>query len=139
MTDLDAERFLAAQAPVYDTVVAELGAGRKPTHWMWFVFPQLAALGHSPTAQFYGLADLAAAEAYIAHPVLGPRLLACTELVNGVEGRSAHAIFGTPDDLKFRSSLTLFQRAAPGEAAFPAALGKYYDGVADAATLRLIG
>src|SRR4051794_34023027 len=113
MPDLD--RFVAAQAPVYATVLAELRAGRKQSHWMWFVFPQLAGLGRSPTATFYGLPGLDEARAYLAHDVLGPRLVECTGLVNAVTGRSAHEIFGTPDDLKFRSCVTLFQRAGGGE------------------------
>jgi len=136
MTDLD--RFVAAQEPVFAAVLAELRAGRKQTHWMWFVFPQLAALGRSPTAKYYGLADLDAARAYLGHPVLGPRLIACTRLVNAVAGRSAHDIFGTPDDLKFRSCVTLFHRAAPDEAAFGEALRKYFGGVEDAPTVELV-
>ena len=136
MTDLD--RFVAAQEPVFAAVLAELRAGRKQTHWMWFVFPQLAALGRSPTAKYYGLADLDAARAYLGHPVLGPRLIACTRLVNAVAGRSAHDIFGSPDDLKFRSCVTLFHRAAPDEAAFGEALRKYFGGVEDAPTVELV-
>lgn len=133
------DHFVAAQAPVYPTVLAELRAGEKRTHWMWFIFPQLRALGRSPTAQFFGLADLSEAEAYLAHPVLGPRLVACTKLVNAVAGRSAHDIFGSPDDLKFRSCMTLFAHAAPAEPAFREALARYYDGVEDPRTLALIG
>jgi uncharacterized protein (DUF1810 family) len=136
MTDLD--RFVTAQEPVFAAVLAELRAGRKQTHWMWFVFPQLAALGRSPTAKYYGLADLGAARAYLGHPVLGPRLIACTRLVNAVAGRSAHDIFGSPDDLKFRSCVTLFHRAAPDEAAFGEALRKYFGGVEDAPTVELV-
>ena len=136
MTDLD--RFVTAQEPVFAAVLAELRAGRKQTHWMWFVFPQLAALGRSPTAKFYGLADLEDARAYLAHPVLGPRLLACTRLVNAVAAKSAHDIFGSPDDLKFRSCVTLFHRAAPDEAAFGEALRKYFGGVEDAPTVELV-
>ena len=105
---------------------------------MWFIFPQLAALGHSAMAKRFGLPDLAGAEAYLAHPVLGPRLLACTEAVNGLSGRSLHEIFGSPDDLKFRSSMTLFANAAPEEPAFAAALQKYCRGERDSTTLRLI-
>lgn len=136
MAELD--RFIAAQDPVFPAVLAELGAGRKQTHWMWFVFPQLAALGRSPTAKFYGLADLDEARAYFAHPLLGPRLVTCTQLVNAVAGRSAHEIFGSPDDLKFRSSVTLFQQAAPDETVFVEALRKYFGGEADARTLQLL-
>ena len=136
MPDLD--RFITAQEPVLATVLAELRAGRKQTHWMWFVFPQLAALGRSPTAKFYGLAGLDDARAYLDHPVLGPRLRTCTQLVNAVEHRTARDIFGSPDDLKFRSSVTLFQHVAPEEATFAEALRKYYGGITDARTLQLL-
>jgi uncharacterized protein (DUF1810 family) len=133
-------RFLDAQAGVYDAALAELRAGRKRSHWMWFVFPQLVGLGLSPTAQFYGIAGLAEAEAYLAHPVLGPRLLACTRAVLDVQGRSLHAIFGSPDDLKFRSSVTLFDRAARGrELALREALDRYCGGEPDPRTLALLG
>ena len=131
--------FLLAQEKLYPAVLAERGAGRKASHWMWFIFPQLAALGRSATAKFYGVADLAAARAYLGHPVLGRRLVECTRLVNAVEGRSAHDIFGSPDDLKFRSSMTLFGRADPGEPAFRTALDRYYDGIEDPATLEILG
>ena len=129
------QRFVAAQEPVYAQVTAELRVGRKRTHWMWFVFPQIAGLGHSAMAQRYALGSLDEARAYLAHPVLGPRLRECVRLVLNVEGRDAHAIFGSPDDMKFRSSLTLFARAAPGEAIFRDALVKYFGGAEDAATL----
>ncbi len=134
MPDLD--RFVTAQAPVIDQVRRELAAGAKRTHWMWFVFPQLRAIGHSPTAVHYGLADAAEAAAYLAHPVLGPRLVECTELVNHVQGKTALQIFGRPDDLKFRSCLTLFRtlQADP----FDAALRTYYDGVPDPLTIELL-
>ncbi len=134
----DLDRFVQAQTPVLDAVRRELRGGRKRSHWMWFLFPQLRALGRSPTALRYGLSGLAEAEAYLAHPVLGPRLLECTALVNAVEGRSAHDILGSPDDLKFRSCMTLFGRAAPEEPAFRRALGKYFDGAEDPATLALL-
>ncbi len=132
------DHFVAAQDRVYEQVKAELGAGDKQTHWMWFIFPQLAALGRSPMAQKFGLADLHAARAYIIHPVLGPRLVECTRLVNAVTGRSAHEIFGSPDDLKFRSSMTLFAHADPEQTAFRAALDKYYGGIEDRLTLDLL-
>jgi uncharacterized protein (DUF1810 family) len=132
-------RFLDAQAGVYDAALAELRAGRKRSHWMWFIFPQLAGLGLSPTAQLYGIAGLAEAEAYLAHPVLGSRLVACTRAVLGVEGRSLHAIFGSPDDLKFRSSMTLFDRAVRGgELTFREALNRYCGGEPDPRTLALL-
>ena len=120
-------------------VRAELKAGRKATHWMWFVFPQLAGLGFSERAQFYGIASLEEARAYLAHRVLGPRLLECTGLVNAVEGRTAHDIFGSPDDMKFRSSMTLFSLADPDEPAFGAALERYFQGGKDRRTLDLLG
>lgn len=134
----DLARFHDAQAPLIDAVRAELAAGAKRTHWMWFVFPQIAGLGLSPTAQHYALADLDEARAFLADPVLGPRLVELTKTVNAVEGRSAHAIFGSPDDLKFRSSMTLFAQAAPDEPAFRAALGKYYGGAPDPRTLEIL-
>jgi uncharacterized protein (DUF1810 family) len=131
----DLRRFVDAQAPVYDAVVAELEAGQKRSHWMWFIFPQIAGLGLSSMAQRYALRSLAEAEAYLAHPLLGERLRRCTDLVLAVEGRSLTAILGTPDDMKFRSCMTLFERAAPGEARFRAALERYCDGMPDPATL----
>ena len=133
---MNLDRFLEAQAPVIDQVRRELAAGRKRTHWMWFVFPQLAELGRSPTAQFYGVASLAEARDYLAHPVLGPRLVECTELVNQVQGRTAHDIFGSPDDLKFRSCMTLF--ASVQTAPFDDALRTYYGGAPDPLTLGLL-
>ena len=131
----DLRRFVDAQAPVFADVLAELEAGRKRSHWMWFVFPQVAGLGLSAMAQRYAIRSLAEAEAYLAHPLLGPRLRRCTDLINAVEGRSIAAILGSPDDVKFRSSMTLFGRAAPDEARFKAALDRYFGGEPDAATL----
>ena len=107
------EHFVRAQNPHYERILAELRAGQKASHWMWYVFPQLTALGRSPTALRYGIEDLAMAQEYLRHDVLGPRLLECTRMVLGVTRRSAHEIFGSPDDLKFRSSMTLFGRADP--------------------------
>lgn len=132
-------RFVAAQEGVYERALAELRAGAKRSHWMWFVFPQVAGLGASPMAQRYAIGSLEEAEAYLAHPVLGERLRACTAAVNAVAGRSAHAIFGSPDDLKFRSSMTLFARAAPGEPLFADALARYFDGAPDPRTLAKLG
>jgi uncharacterized protein (DUF1810 family) len=106
--NFDLERFVTAQEPVFDTVMKELTRGRKQSHWMWFVFPQLRGLGRSSMADFYGIASGAEAQAYLAHPILGPRLLRCTEAVLAHTDRSLHAIFGSPDDAKFRSSMTLF-------------------------------
>ncbi len=132
------ERFVAAQAGVIDRVLDELRAGRKQSHWMWFIFPQLAGLGRSPTAAHYAIASLDEARAYLAHPVLGARLRACTQLVLDVADKSAHAIFGSPDDLKFRSSMTLFAAAAPSEPIFGAALKKYFAGTGDDATIQAL-
>lgn len=136
------ERFTEAQAPVFATVRAELAAGRKESHWMWFIFPQLRGLGHSSAATYYGIADLAEARAYLAHPVLGPRLLACLGLLMAADpGLSAHAILGSPDDMKLRSCLTLFAEAAidPGDhSRFAAALARFYGGAADPRTLELL-
>jgi len=131
------DRFVEAQAGTYDTALAELSAGRKRTHWMWFVFPQLAGLGSSPAAQRYAIAGLAEARDYLAHPVLGPRLAEAARALLGVEGRSAGQILGHPDDLKLRSSMTLFAEAADDPAVFRAVLDKYYDGP-DPRTLELL-
>jgi uncharacterized protein (DUF1810 family) len=133
----DLHRFVAAQDGVFDTALAELRAGRKRTHWMWFVFPQIAGLGSTPTAQRYALSGLGEARAYLAHPVLGPRLREASRAVLDVEGRSAHQILGHPDDLKLRSSMTLFARAADDPAVFEAVLERYYDGP-DPRTLELL-
>ena len=135
----DLERFVTAQEPVYERVLAELRAGEKRSHWMWFVFPQVAGLGHSDMAKRYALSSLAEAKAYLAHPVLGPRLRECTALVNGVDGRSINDIFGYPDDLKFHSSMTLFARAAGDDHVFADALEKYFDGTPDKQTLQRLG
>ncbi len=134
----DVERFVAAQDGVYDTALAELRAGRKRTHWMWFVFPQIAGLGSSPTARRYAVSGPDEAKAYLAHPVLGPRLTEISRALLAVEGRSAEQIFGYPDDLKLRSSMTLFARAADDPAVFEAVLERYYDGP-DQRTLDLLG
>lgn len=132
------ERFVEAQAPVYGQVRAELAAGRKTSHWMWFIFPQLRGLGRSSMAQLYGIADLAEAQALLGHPVLGPRLMECVRLVLAVRGRTVHQIFGSPDDLKLRSCMTLFELAAPGEPVFGELLDRYYGGVRDQPTLDLM-
>ena len=134
----DLERFVAAQEGTYPAALAELRAGTKRTHWMWFIFPQIAGLGHSPTARFYALSGLGEARAYLGHPLLGRRILECTETVNGVRGRSALEIFGRPDDLKFCSSMTLFEAAAPDVAAFTRALDLYFDGVRDPRTTEIL-
>ncbi len=134
----DLDRFVAAQQPVYDAVCRELAAGLKATHWMWFVFPQLAALGRSATARHFGLADTAEALAYSRHPVLGPRLLQCAGLLLAVHGRSADQIFGSPDDLKLRSCMTLFDAVAPEAGVFAQVLQRYCDGQRDPLTLALL-
>ncbi len=132
------QRFLDAQEPVLDQVLTELRAGRKRTHWMWFVFPQLAGLGHSDRARFFAIADLDEARRYLAHPVLGPRLVQCTERVNAVQGKTAHDIFGSPDDLKLRSSMTLFAEAAGQPSPFQHALRRFFAGAPDSKTLQLL-
>jgi uncharacterized protein (DUF1810 family) len=128
-------RFVDAQAPVYDQVRRELKAGRKESHWMWFVFPQIAGLGQSPMSIRFAIASLDEAKAYLAHPVLGPRLMECARLALDVEGRAARDIFGAIDEMKFRSSMTLFARAAPDEDVFKRCLDKYFAGGLDPATL----
>ena len=134
----DLQRFVTAQEGVHDTAVAELRAGDKRSHWMWFVFPQLAGLGSSPTAQRYAISDLGEARDYLAHPVLGPRLAEAVTAVLSVEGRTAERILGFPDDLKLRSSMTLFAAAAEDPTIFAAVLEKFYDGP-DERTLQLLG
>ena len=129
------QRFVDAQQPVYAAVLNELRAGRKRSHWMWFIFPQVSGLGHSVTSEAFAVRSLAEAAAYLAHPTLGPRLRECCALVAGIEGRSIDEIFGHPDDLKFHSSMTLFARAAPGDPIFAACLQKYFSGQADPGTL----
>lgn len=131
-------RFIDAQERTFDQARAELRAGAKRGHWMWFVFPQIAELGHSPTAQHFAIASLDEARAYLAHDILGPKLRECAALVAQVEGRSIEQIFGSPDDLKFHSSMTLFARAAPDEPVFRAALQKYFGGEEDRATVERI-
>ena len=135
---VDLQRFVDAQAPVFEQVLAELRAGRKRSHWMWFVFPQLDGLGHSAMARRYALASLDEARALLRHPVLGPRLETCSALVLEATGVPLDILFGTPDDLKFRSSMTLFAQAAPGIELFDACLLKYFGGVPDPRTLALL-
>ncbi|WP_345814910.1 DUF1810 domain-containing protein [Paraburkholderia sp. PREW-6R] len=132
------QRFVVAQDPLYADVCEELRSGRKRSHWMWFVFPQLRGLGSSSMAQRFAIASLAEASAYMQHPVLRARLQETTQLVNAVSGRSIEDIFGYPDYLKFRSSMTLFERATPENDVFTKALRKYFDGEPDPDTLRLL-
>jgi len=132
----DLQRFVDAQNPVYDSVRGELGAGRKRSHWMWFVFPQISGLGISPMARRYAISSLAEAEAYLDHPTLGPRLRECTGLVTAVAGRTIEEIFGRPDDIKFRSSMTLFAHATRDNEIFTAAITKYFRDGFDPLTLE---
>lgn len=132
------QRFLEAQNPVYSAILSELRQGRKRTHWMWFVFPQLTGLGRSEIAIRYSLSRLEEAKAYLAHPVLGARLEECTQIVVNLEGLTAHSIFGTPDDLKFHSSMTLFEQADDLNSTFTIAIDKYFGGLRDPATLALL-
>ena len=132
------QRFVDAQDGVYDTVLAELRNGAKRSHWIWFVFPQLRGLGRSATAQHYGISSLEEARAYLAHPVLGPRLRDCTRLVAATDGRSVDEIFGWPDNLKVRSSMTLFSHATDDNGDFRAVLDKFYAGEDDPATVELL-
>ena len=134
----DLERFVRAQEQDHARALAELKRGRKETHWMWYVFPQIAGLGSSDFAMRYAIRSLDEARAYLAHPVLGPRLIACAEAVLGVTGRSAYDIFGPPDDIKLRSSATLFECAAGEGSVFAQVLDRYFDGARDPATLRLL-
>lgn len=139
MTDeFNLQRFLTAQASIYDRVLAELRSGRKSSHWIWFIFPQIAGLGHSAMAQQFAIASLDEAKAYLQHPTLGPRLRACTQLVLDVNGRSAEEIFGYPDNLKFRSCMTLFLTAVTDNTLFNNALEKYFDGQPDQKTLDIL-
>jgi uncharacterized protein (DUF1810 family) len=135
----DLQRFLDAQQPVYDEVVAELRAGCKTSHWMWFVFPQVAGLGRSPTSQHFAIASLDEARAYLAEPTLGARLRECTSLVLKATAPSAEDIFGSIDGIKLRSSMTLFHRAAPDEPLFGQVLDRFFGGLPDAATDALLG
>ncbi|MCK1360525.1 DUF1810 domain-containing protein [Bradyrhizobium sp. 199] len=138
MTDpFDLDRFVRAQDPVYREVQGELTRGRKQSHWMWFVFPQIAGLGFSAMSQRYAIGSRAEARAYLAHPILGPRLIECTRLVLAIEGRTINAILGAPDDTKFRSSMTLFD-AVSTEAVFDGALARYFSGERDRATLEIL-
>ena len=135
----DLQRFVDAQEPRIADAMAELRAGRKRTHWMWFIFPQIEGLGHSAMAQRYAIRSADEAAAYLAHPVLGPRLRACAAAVAGHDDRGVDEIFGHPDNLKFHSSMTLFADVAPDEAIFQACLDQFFDGRADPATLERLG
>lgn len=134
----DLNRFVQAQAHDYERALSEIRAGRKRTHWMWYIFPQFDGLGSSPTARRYAIKSAAEAEAYLQHPVLGPRLVECCEGAIGVHGRSAFDIFGTPDDVKLRSCATLFARVSAPGSVFEALLEKYFAGVPDPRTLQFM-
>ena len=141
MDPFNLQRFVDAQDRVYDQVLAELRAGAKRSHWIWFIFPQLATLGSSSTAKCFGIDSLAEAQAYLAHPVLGTRLRECSRLVTAIDGRSVDDIFGWPDNLKVRSSMTLFAHATEDsevQAGFRAVLDKFYGGEEDPATVELL-
>jgi uncharacterized protein (DUF1810 family) len=135
----DLQRFVDAQEGIYEQALAEIRAGHKRSHWMWFVFPQFAGLGFSPTSQHYAIKSLEEAKAYLSHPVLGARLIECTEAVLRIGGRSAHDIFGSPDDMKLRSSATLFAAVSPERSVFHRLLDTYFEGRADGRTLSLAG
>ena len=138
MTDFNLTRFVEAQDADYDAALAEIRSGRKRSHWMWYVFPQIAGLGTSPTSQHFAITSLGEARAYLAHPILGSRLIACSEALLVIEGRSAHDIFGSPDDMKLRSSMTLFAQVSPAGSVFERVLGKYFDGRPDDRTIGLV-
>lgn len=136
--DYDFDRFIDAQNGVYEQALSELKAGRKTSHWMWFIFPQIAGLGTSAMAEKYAIRSAAEAAAYLADPILSSRLLRCVEAILSVDGRSAHEILGSPDDLKLRSSSTLFAQVSPEGSVFQRLLDKYFGGEPDEATLRLL-
>ena len=131
-------RFLTAQQPLYQQALKELNAARKTSHWMWFIFPQLAGLGHSPTAEHYAIKFLAEAQAYLTHPTLGPRLIECANALLQHQNKSATQILGAPDDLKLRSSATLFAQLTPADSPFAQILKKYYESKPDPKTLELL-
>lgn len=134
----DLSRFTAAQDHVYEQALSEIRTGRKRSHWMWFIFPQLEGLGVSAIARRYAIRSLAEAEAYLAHPLLGPRLISCAEAALGLQGRGAREVFGTPDDLKLRSCATLFSLVSPAGSIFHRLLEHYFAGQPDARTLALV-
>lgn len=136
--EFNLERFVEAQDPIYGSVTKELRTGKKRSHWIWFIFPQLKGLGWSSTARFYGIESLNEARAYLKHNILGPRLIECATLVHQVESKSAREILSSPDDLKLRSSVTLFREAGSESEIFQAVLDKFYDCQADNKTLELL-
>jgi uncharacterized protein (DUF1810 family) len=132
-------RFINAQETIFEVVLAELGSGQKRSHWMWFIFPQIEGLGHSPTSRYYAIKSLDEAWEYLNHPILGTRLVECAEILLGFEGKTAAEIFGFPDDLKLKSSMTLFACAAKANSIFDRVLEKYFDGKQDKNTLDWLG
>ena len=134
----DLRRFVQAQQGEYERALAEIKSGRKRSHWMWYIFPQLDGLGHSSMARRYSVKTLAEARSYLAHSILGPRLQECVEVLLGLEGHTAHEVFGSPDDLKLRSCATLFAEVSPADSVFHRLLTKYFQGEADKQTLRLL-
>lgn len=135
----DLNRFVEAQATTYDRALAEISAGHKESHWMWFIFPQFAGLGFSETSRFYAIKSADEARAYLAHPVLGPRLVACAEAALSVRGKSAREVFGSPDDMKLKSCATLFAAVSEPGNVFERLLDRYFGGERDAKTLQLLG
>ena len=134
----DLDRFIIAQEGIYADALAELRSGRKRTHWMWFIFPQIDGLAMSATSRHFAIRSLAEARAYLDHPILGPRLIECCKTLLALEGRSAAEIFGYPDDLKLRSSMTLFSIADPAVAVFQSVLDKYFNGIPDERTIDIV-
>ncbi len=136
--EFDLMRFVDAQAPVYDRVLSELRAGKKQSHWMWYIFPQVAGLGFSIMSQRFSIGSKAEAAAYLQHPLLGPRLIECTQTILSHKGLSAHQILGSPDDMKFKSSMTLFDAVSKKGSPFERALEQFYDGARDSKTVALL-
>ncbi|WP_020607238.1 DUF1810 domain-containing protein [Spirosoma spitsbergense] len=132
------KRFLDAQSDDYNRALGEIRNGKKQSHWMWYIFPQIAGLGYSETAKFYALRDLEEAHAYLEHPVLGSRLIEIAQALLAIEGKTANQILGSPDDLKLHSCMTLFSRVAPADPVFTAVLERYYNGIPDQRTLALL-
>jgi len=135
----DLSRFVHAQEDVYEQALSEIRSGRKRSHWMWYIFPQFDGLGFSSTSKRYAIKSVAEAEAYLSHPLLGPRLLECAEAAARVEGKSANEVFGSPDDMKLKSCATLFACVSPPGSVFERLLDKYFQGRRDDKTLRLLG
>ena len=135
----DLARFIRAQEPAYEQALSEIRSGRKRSHWMWYIFPQFDGLGFSSTSKQYAIKSAAEAEAYLRHPILGPRLVEIAEATASIEGRSALEVFGSPDDMKLRSCATLFAKVSPAGSVFERLLARYFDGEGDAETLRLLG